>query len=715
MSQVETVTAVVGAPVGYPVEAGRPHPLGATPDAGGVNFSLFAGAATEVTLLVFNAAHDQTPVQTVRLDPETNRTFQFWHVYLRGARPGLHYAYRVGGPGDTSNTGFRYNPAKVLIDPYGRGVTHPAVWNRARACDPDDNQDCSLRTAVIDTGDYDWEGDRPLNRPMNETVIYEMHVGGFTKSPSSGVRSPGTFAGIVEKIPYLQRLGITAVELQPVFCFDSTEGERVGPDGRVLRNYWGYSTVGFFSPHPGYCVTPHEASHITEFRDMVKALHRAGIEVILDVVFNHTSEGNEDGPVISFKGLANDVYYHLSPSDKRYYMNYSGCGNTISCNHPIVEKFVRECLEFWAREMHVDGFRFDEASILSRGPDGAPEALPPLPWDVELSEDLADVKIIAEAWDAAGLYQVGYFPGYRWAAWNGRYRDDIRRFVRGDPGLVGAVASRIAGSADIFQPGGHQPVNSINFITAHDGFTLNDLVSYDGKHNEANGEGNRDGNDDNSSSNHGVEGDTDDTLIDGLRRRQIKNFLAILTLSQGVPMVLAGDEARRTQRGNNNAYCQDNEIGWFDWDLLDRNRDIVRFFRVAVALRRRHKVLHRATYFKGTLNERGLADVTWHGCRLNSPGWSDPGSSVLAFTLGGPGDGEDIHVMLNMSAEGLGFELPPVGGRSWWRVMDTSLPSPTDIAEPGDEVEITTGHVYHVNAHSVVVLSSRPDAHGGIQ
>ncbi|HEY4025447.1 MAG TPA: glycogen debranching protein GlgX [Candidatus Dormibacteraeota bacterium] len=705
------MTATTATPLGYLVEAGRPHPLGATPDAEGVNFSLFAGAATEVTLLLFSGADDRVPIQTVRLDPETNRTFQFWHVYVRGATARLHYAYRVGGPWDPSGSGHRYNPEKVLIDPYGRGVTHP-VWNRARACDPDDNLECSMRTAVIDLGGYDWEGDRPLNRPMNETIIYEVHVGGFTRSLSSAARSPGTFAGIVEKIPYLQRLGITAVELLPVFCFDPTEGERVGPDGRVLSNYWGYSTVGFFSPHPAYCQSPHEASHITEFRDMVKALHRAGIEVILDVVFNHTSEGNQDGPVMSFKGLANYVYYHLSPEDRQFYMNYSGCGNTVNCNHPIVEKFVRECLEFWTREMHVDGFRFDEASILSRGPDGAPLALPPLPWDVELSEALADVKIIAEAWDAAGLYQVGYFPGYRWAAWNGRYRDDIRRFVRGDEGLVGVVASRIAGSADIFQPGGHQPVNSINFITAHDGFTLNDLVTYNGKHNQANGEDNRDGNDDNSSWNCGVEGDTNDPLIDGLRRRQIKNFIAILMLSQGVPMVLAGDEARGTQHGNNNAYCQDNPIGWFDWELVERNHDIVRFFSEAVSLRKRHPILHRARYFKGTLNERGLADVTWHGCRLNSPGWSDPASSVLAFTLGGPSGDDDLHVTLNMSPENLDFDLPPVAGRAWWRVMDTSLPSPGDIVEPGAEVEITTGSVYRVSGRSVVVLISRPSVNG---
>lgn len=691
----------------YRVEAGRSHPLGAVPDADGINFSLYAGDATGVTLLLFDSADSPKPIETIELDPVVNKTFQLWHAYVRGATPGLHYAYRVNGPQDLTGSGHRYNSHKVLVDPYTRGLTKN-LWNRARACDADDNLDCSMRGVVIDIGAYDWEGDQPLNRPMSQTVIYELHVGGFTKSSSSGAKNPGTFAGILEKIPYLRELGVTAVELMPIFAFDHSGVDRVGPDGTVLSDYWGYNPLGFFSPHPDYCQSPAEGSHINDFRDMVKALHSAGIEVILDVVFNHTTEGNQLGPVISFKGLANDSYYYLVPQDKQYYMDYSGCGNTFECNHPMVGKLVRECLEFWVEQLHVDGFRFDEGSVLSRGADGAPMAYPPVLWDIELSETLADVKIIAEAWDAAGLYQVGTFPGgSRWAVWNGRYRDDVRRFVRGDPGLVGQVASRIAGSADLFQSSGQAPDNSINFVTAHDGFTLNDLVSYNSKHNEANGEGNRDGNNDNDSWNCGAEGETDDPEIEALRERQIKNLAAILLLSQGAPMFVAGDEVRRTQRGNNNGYCQDNDISWFDWSLVQRNQRTFRFFKEMIAFRRRHPTVHRPRFFTGEANERGLLDISWHGCNLNSPDWSDPGSSVLAFTMGGFDGDDDLHVMLNMSGHDLDFEIPPVSDRRWRRAVDTSLPSPQDIALPGDEIEVKPDDRYRVNEHSVVVLISQ--------
>jgi isoamylase len=691
----------------FRIEAGRPHPLGAVPDAGGVNFSIYAGEANAVTLLLFDVHDSPAPVEVIELDPEVNRTFQFWHVYVGGATRGLHYAYRVDGPRDPSGSGDRYNPNKVLIDPYAKGVTK-TLWDRGRACDDSDNLDSSMRGTVIDVAAYDWEGDQPLSRPMSETVIYEMHAGGFTRSPSSGARSPGTFAGIVEKIPYLRELGVTAVELLPAFAFDESGIGGQAPDGTPLQDYWGYNTVGFFSPHSGYCLSPEEGGHITEFRDMVKALHRAGIEVILDVVFNHTSEGNHLGPVISFKGLANNIYYILVPWDKRYYMDYTGCGNTVDANHPVTEKFIRECLEFWVRDMHVDGFRFDESSVLSRDANGAPMIYPPVLWDIELVETLADVKIIAEAWDAGGLYQVGNFPGgTRWSVWNGRYRDAIRRFVRGDGGLVGEVATRISGSSDLFQPSGQTPENSINFITAHDGFTLNDLVSYNVKHNEANGEGNRDGNDDNDSWNCGVEGETSDAAIEDFRKRQIKNFAAILMLSQGVPMMVAGDEVRRTQRGNNNAYCQNNEISWLDWNRAQGNEDVYRFFKEMISFRRRHSIVRRPDFFTGETNDRGLPDIAWHGCELNSPGWSDPSSSVLAFTMGGFDGDDDLHAMLNMSGQDLEFEIPSVPRRQWWRAVDTSLSSPEDIAEPGREIEVKPTDHYHVNMHSVVVLVSR--------
>jgi glycogen operon protein len=687
------------------ITPGRPHPLGAVPDANGVNFSVFSRNATSVELLLFDEHDDREPAQIVKLDVAANKTFFFWHVYVRGLRPGAHYAYRVDGPADLHGQGFRFNPRKVLIDPYARGNTD-ALWNRADACGPNDNLATSMRSVVIDVSDYDWQGDRPLNRPMNEMVIYEMHVGGFTRHPSAGVGHPGTFSAIVEKIPYLKELGITAVELLPVMEFDRKEVLRMKPDGSgPLTNYWGYSTVSFFAPQSSYCVSPEQGAHIREFREMVKALHRAGIAVILDTVFNHTSEGNHLGPTINFKGFSNEIAYHLTPSDRQYYMDYSGCGNTVNCNHPIMQKFILECLEFWVREMHVDGFRFDEGSILSRGEDGVPMVHPPVIWGIELSESLLDAKIIAEAWDAAGLYQIGYFPGYRWAEWNGRFRDDIRRFVRGDPGLVAAVASRIAGSADIYQASGHLPINSVNFVTCHDGFTLNDLVSYNAKHNEANGEENRDGMNDNVSWNCGVEGETDDPAVEALRSRQVRNFAAILLLAQGVPMVFAGDEVRRTQKGNNNAYCQDNEISWFDWRSLEKRRDLFRFWKLMIEFRKRHPAIHRSRFFDGKVNDRGLPDVSWHGCQLLHPGWDDPNAQALAFTLAGFGPEADINVILNMDAQGLDFELPAVQGRQWHLVVDTAQPSPQDIAEPGEEKPIA-GPQVHVEGRSVVVLVS---------
>ena len=703
----QTIDPVASANAPCLVEAGAPHPPGATVDADGVNFSIFSEHADGIELLLFDEHDSVEPFQTIVLGPPLHRTFHFWHCYVRGLKPGVHYAYRASGPQDVSGRGFRFNRNKVLLDPYAKGIT-TSLWDRGAACTPDDNLAQSMRGVVIDLDDYDWEGDKPLNRPMSETIVYEVHVGGFTKSPSSGVNDPGTFAGIVEKIPYLQTLGVTAVELLPIHQFDPNENAKPSPTdpSTMLTNYWGYSTVGFYAPHSEYCKSPEMAEHITEFRDMVKAMHKAGIEVILDVVFNHTSEGNHQGPVISFKGLQNDVYYHLVQNDRQYYMDYTGCGNTVNCNHPVVDKFIVECLEFWVREMHVDGFRFDEGSILSRGEDGAPMVHPPVIWHIELSELLADTKVFAEAWDAAGLYQIGYFPGYRWAEWNGKYRDDLRKFVKGDAGLISAAASRIAGSSDIYEASGHEPINSVNFINCHDGFTLNDLVSYNEKHNEANGEGNNDGNDDNMSWNCGVEGPTTDAGVEAFREQQIRNFAAILLLSQGVPMFVAGDEVRRTQQGNNNAYCQDTALAWVDWTLTEKNGHLLRFFQQMIAFRKRHPSVHRSRFFMGERNARGVADIAWHGCQLNAPGWNDPSSRVLAYTMAGFGDDPDLHVMLNMDGSALTFELPTIPGRAWHRAADTSLPSPDDIAEDGKEVAIADTS-YIVNGHSVVVLISR--------
>lgn len=688
----------------YLVEAGCAHPLGATPDKEGVNFSVFSERATSVELLLFDEHDDKEPTQIIQLDPRSNKTFHFWHVYVRGLKPGAHYAYRVDGHQDLHRAGHRFNKNKVLIDPYARGNTNE-LWNRVDALGTKDNLTTSMRSVVIDISDYDWEGDRPLNRSMRDTIVYELHVGGFTRSPSSGCKHCGTFSGVVEKIPYLKELGVTAVELLPIFDFDEKDTVRE-VNGVRLKDYWGYNPLSYFAPEGSYCVSPDQGSHIKEFRDMVKALHKAGIEVILDVVFNHTNEGNHMGPTINFKGFDNSIYYHLVPFDRQYYMDYSGTGNTFNCNHPVAEKLIVECLEFWVREMHVDGFRFDEGSILARGEDGVPLVHPPVIWHIETSEVLADTKIIAEAWDAAGLYQIGYFPGYRWAEWNGLYRDNIRQFVKGDPGLVGAVAWRMGGSADLYQSSGHLPINSVNFITCHDGFTLNDLVSYNYKHNEANGEGNQDGINDNLSWNCGVEGETEDSVIDLLRQRQLKNFAAILLLSQGVPMILAGDEVRRTQKGNNNAYCQDNEISWFDWNLVEKNSEMFRFFKLMINFRNHHPILHRAHFFMGDVNERGLPDISWHGTKLFSPGWNDPNSRGLSFTLGGFAGQADIHVMLNMYWQGLEFEIPAVEGRRWHKVVDTAEPSPMDIVEPGKEVMVS-GNVCLVQDRSVVVLISK--------
>jgi isoamylase len=701
---VETDAVSVGqSGTGYGWAVGSPHPLGPTVQKEGVNFSLFSQNATGVELLLFEGEFSPRPIQTITLDPKVNRTFGFWHVFVDGLTAGAIYGYRVDGPGDLSK-GHRFDRNKVAIDPYARGHSL-ALWDRGAACVPGDNVEKSMRSVVIDWTDYDWEGDTPLRFPTKDLIIYEMNVGGFTRSATSGVKCPGTFSGVISKIPYLKSLGVTAVELLPTFQFDSNVTLRRGPNGQNLRNFWGYSTIGFLAPHSSYCDSPGTGTHLTDFRNMVKALHRAGMEVILDVVFNHTDEGNHLGPAMCFRLIDNSVYYYLVANDKQYYMDYSGCGNTLNCNHPVVAKMIVECLEFWVREMHVDGFRFDEGTILTRDETGKPVPHPPVVWAIELSDMLSNSKIVAEAWDAAGAYQIGYFPGFRWAEWNGRYRDDIRNFVRGQPGLIGAVASRLSGSSDIYQWSGHLPINSINFVTCHDGFTLNDLVSYNEKHNWANGEDNNDGANDNNSWNCGVEGPTDDPGIERFRNQQIKNFATLLMLSQGVPMMTAGDELRRNQGGNNNAYCQDDESSWIDWGLLEKHGDVLRFFREVIALRRKHALLRRGRFFTCEKNARGLADIAWHGTKLDQPAWNDPGARLLAVTFGGGDDDADLHLMMNMGDSVAAFELPVAVGHVWQRVLDTSLVSPNDIVPAGQGVDIV-GDEYLVNGHCIVLLVS---------
>src|SRR5246127_1627376 len=558
---------------------GRSSPLGATVGCGGANFSLYSRDALGIELLLFDRVDDARPARVVCLDTSVNRTYHYWHVFVPGVEAGQLYGNRVHGPFDPSR-GLRFDAEKLLLDPYGRGVAVPKSYSRKAAEERGDNSATAMKSVVVDPRAYDWEGDAALDRPSSQSIVYEMHVRGFTRHPSSGVAAEtrGTFRGLIEKIPYLKDLGISAVELLPVFQFDPQDC----PPGRV--NYWGYAPISFFAPHQAYSFRQDSLGPVDEFRDMVKALHRAGIEVILDVVFNHTAEGNHSGPTLGFRGLDNNAYYILE-QDRSRYANYSGTGNTLNANHPIVRRMILDSIRYWVVEMHVDGFRFDLASILSRDSSGNVMPNPPVLLDIESDPDLAGTKMIAEAWDAAGLYQVGSFVGDSWKEWNGRFRDDVRSFIRGSEGSVRIFADRLLGSHEIFWHEEREAEQSVNFVACHDGFTLNDLVSYNEKHNEANGEDNRDGTDDNRSWNCGFEGPTDDPAVERLRNGQIKNFFTVTMLSLGLPMFLMGDEVRRTQHGNNNAYCQDNESNWFDWSLLTRHADIHRFVKLLMARR----------------------------------------------------------------------------------------------------------------------------------
>ena len=693
------MTPTVLDPATLAATQGSSAPLGATVRPAGVNFSVFSRNATRVELLLFDDAEAGAPSAVIPLDRDVRRTYHYWQAFVPGLRSGQVYAYRAHGPFEPAE-GHRFDPDKILIDPYGLAVAVPRGYDRQAASRPGDNAAVAMKSVVADPRAYDWEGDRPLRRAMRETIIYEMHVGGFTKHPRSGVAAPkaGTYAGVVEKIPYLQDLGVTAVELLPVFQFDAHDA----PGG---VNYWGYQPVSYFAPHQGYNSRPDPGGALDDFRDMVKALHRAGIEVILDVVYNHTTEGGQDGPTICYRGFANDVYYILE-KDRSRYADFSGCGNTLNANHPIVRRMIQDSLRYWVAEMHVDGFRFDLASILSRDEAGQPIPNPPVLWDIESDPLLAGTKLIAEAWDAAGLYQVGSFIGDTWQEWNGRFRDDVRGFLKGDDRTVSLVAARLLGSPDIFGHEQREAEQSINFVTCHDGFTLNDVVSYNTKHNESNGHGNRDGADDNRSWNCGVEGPTDDPAIEALRNRQVKNFVAIGLLAAGTPMLLMGDEARRTQHGNNNGYCSDSEANWFDWALLEKHADIHRFTRAMIAFRQRRKAIGIGG--NATLNELlEHARVEWHGIHLQRPDWGD-GSHSLAFTLRTLGGRFQLHGILNAYWEPLAFELPvpASGGEAWRRCIDTALPAPDDL-QFWDGAPAVVTPTYVAQPRSVVVLVSR--------
>ena len=682
------------------LERGASFPLGATPGDGGVNFSVFSKHATSVQLLLFDHVDDAGPSRVVELDRYKNRTYHYWHGFLPGAGAGQLYAFRADGP-FRPEQGLRFDRSKVLLDPYGRCIARPQIRSRAAATASGDNAAAAYRSVVVDSRAYDWGDDRPPRRPFSKSVIYEMHVGHFTRHPNSGVTAErrGTFAGLIEKIPYLRDLGVSAVELLPVFAFD----EEAAPAGR--RNVWGYQPISFFAPHPAYSSRREPLAVLDEFRDMVKALHAAGIEVILDVVYNHTAEAGAEGPTLCLRGLANETYYILG-DDKATYADYSGCGNSLNANESIVRRLILDSLRYWVAEMHVDGFRFDLASVLSRDAQGRPLPSPPVLWDIESDPVLANVKLIAEAWDAAGLYQVGRFVGDSWQEWNGRFRDDLRSFLKADAGSVRALASRIVGSPDIYSEKKREPEHSINFVTCHDGFTLNDLVSYNAKHNQSNGEAGRDGSDDNRSWNCGAEGPTEDPAVEALRNRQIKNFLALTLLAAGTPMLLMGDEVRRSQRGNNNAYCNDDETVWFDWSALEHHADVHRFVRQLIDFRMARVLpIERLDM---TLNEL-LAQhrIDWHGVRLGAPDWNDTSHS-LAATLRFEADGLRLHLMVNAYWEPLEFELPPIeaNGGSWRCCVNTFRASPQDI-QGFAAADPVSGSTFTLQPRSLAVLAAR--------
>ncbi len=668
----------------------------------GVNFSAFSNHASACTLVLFDKGA-AAPFVEIPF-PDAFRTGDvFAMIVFDLDHSQIEYGFRFDGPYDPAN-GHRFDARHILLDPYAKRIGGRDVW--ARGYDWDNPYPYRARPHVED---FEWEGDRQLNIPMEDLVIYEMHVRGFTAHPSSQVEAPGAYAAIKEKIPYLKELGVNCIELMPIFEFDELANDRVNPQtGERLTNYWGYNPIGFFAPNAAYAASGEPAQ---ELKTLVKACHQNGIEVWLDVVFNHTAEGNENGPTISYRGIDNKTYYLLKP-DGGYY-NFSGTGNTFNCNHPIVRVLLLDCLRYWVSEFHIDGFRFDLASSLGRDRQGAPDPNPPLLEVLAYDPMLAQTKLIAEAWDAGGLYQVGSFPAYgRWAEWNGRYRDDLRRFVKGDGGMLGAIAARIQGSPDIY--GDRGPRASVNFVTAHDGFTLRDLVSYNHKHNEANGEDNRDGMDENFSWNCGAEGETDNSEVKDLRERQIKNFLSLLMVSQGAPMLLMGDEIGHSKGGNNNSYCHDSALNWFDWEGLETHAGLFRFTRRLIAFRKAHPALRRRSYFHHRdVVGSGYPDISFHGRELWQPDWSYEGRQLACLLCGehcreGTEPDDMIYIIMNAHWETAWFDLPPLGARKKWHVaINTALRPPDDSHALGGEPVLPNQEQITVGPRSVLILVGR--------
>jgi len=692
----------------FSFNAGQPRPLGATPREGGVNFALYTEHATAVDLLLYARASDPQPAQIITLEHRQHRAVHTWHVFVAGVGHGQCYAWRVHGPWEPA-AGHRFDAARTLLDPYARLIV-PRLPDDP-AVEPAHGYARSGRfvSVVVDPSRFDWQGTGPLGTLPTQRIIYELHVGGFTRHPSARAAHPGTFDALIGKIPYLVDLGVTTVELLPVFSFDPHAPERRDPvTGEALRDYWGYNPLGFFAPHVAYLDRePTRAGAVEALQELVRALHQANLEVFLDVVFNHTGELGPDGPTHGFRGIDNATYYLLRADGSGEYEDFSGCGNTVRCGHPAVRRMILDSLRYWTSHFHIDGFRFDLASILSRDDKGQPLEDPPLLWEIEGDPVLERTTLIAEAWDAGGLYQVGRFPGERWCEWNGHFRDDVRRFWRGEPNMSGALAQRMLGSPDLYEDEERQPAQGVNFVTCHDGFTLADLVSYERKHNLPNGEGDRDGGETSTAQNLGHEGPSDDPAIVALRLRMMKNLLTTLFIAQGTPMLLAGDELGRSQQGNNNAWCQDNPISWLDWGLLEEHGDLYRFVRTLIRFRRAHNSLHRSRYLLGHdapegHDTPGYTRVRWHGQEPDNADWSAM-NRLLVFTLTPAKDDVAIHVMLNAAGpREVVLPAQPRGGR-WLRVIDTARPSPEDILATDDALPVE-GPRYRVEARSAVVL-----------
>ena len=700
------------------VEPGKNFPLGATLVPGGVNFAIYSRYAAEVFLLLFDKS-DGEPTDIIQLK---KRDKFIWHARVNGVKAGQLYGYKVRGE-YRPEWGLRFNDAKLLLDPYAKAVSGKFrnTDNLLLAYDPQpgageafadarDNTKIAPKAIVIDDS-FDWQDDASPDLALEQLVIYEVHTKGFTAHRSSAVEHPGTYLGFIEKIPHLKRLGVNAVELLPIheFVIDDFLIER------GLTNYWGYNSIGFFAPESSYSTQRTLGCQVTEFKTLVRALHKAGLKIILDVVYNHTGEGNELGPSLCFRGIDNISYYSLTgppEAARRYYMNYSGCGNSLNFDSPAVIRLVMDSLRYWIEVMHVDGFRFDLASVLGREKEGYFQSSASFFDAVSQDPVLTQVIMVAEPWDI-GTYQVGNFP-VDWSEWNGKFRDTMRRFGKGDTGQLPEVGWRLTGSADLYGEDGRSAYNSINFITCHDGFTLHDLVAYNNKHNEANCENNQDGSNDNHSWNCGVDGETDDPAVLALRKQLMKNYVCYLLFSSGTPMILGGDEFARSQRGNNNAYCQDNEISWFDWSLLSRNAEIFDFVQKAITFTRRFPVLQHRKFFLGKdLDDDNVPDLTWFAADAKKPAWNDAAARTLCYQLDASEDGshlgaERLFFILNAHHEAQWVKLPALAfGHAWYRAIDTSLRGKESFADAGREILLDPPDHYIANPRSTVVLLAR--------